>query len=219
MAEKRVLKLCRLLGDSTRLRIYKMVKSRPMGTTVKEVAAEIDLHPNVARLHLSKLEQESLVFSKTLPSRAKGRPQRLYIPGNGTVEISIPKRDYSLLCSLLLEVVGCGPETSKRVHEIGVKVGRRLVNGDKGGRTEVILSALQRLGCEPELSGANGNQLEIHTGNCIFKDMVDLNPAVVCHFHHAITEGIASEVANAPATVSLGDYRCRQVVRILDEQH
>jgi predicted ArsR family transcriptional regulator len=214
LAEKTLLRLCRLLGDATRLRIYEIVKARPMGVTVREIAAEVELHPNVARLHLTKLEKEFLVNSRSLPSRSKGRPQRLYLPGSATVELSMPQRNYSLLARLLLEMME-GDGMQERAHEIGVRFGKDLVSSDASleNPAQSVVSALDSLGFEPMLISQRDNQIEIQTGNCIFKELVALNPAIVCGFHHAVTEGIAAQLSKAEPEVSLGSYRCRQVVR------
>jgi len=216
-AERKVLKFCRLLGDSTRLKIYEIVKSRPMGTTVREVAAEVGLHPNVARLHLAKLEKEALVTSRSLPSRSKGRPQRLYLPGAAVVEISVPRRNYSLLSMMLLEMVDGDIDALDKVHRIGVEIGKRAAR--KSGQSPdgvgaAIVASLEDLGFEPTLLGKHDDCFEIQTGNCIFKELVSINPGVVCRFHHAISEGIASELGLSHAEVSLGNYRCRQVIRM-----
>ena len=218
MVERRLLKLCKLLGDGTRLRIYDMVKARPMGTTVREVAAEVGLHPNVARLHLAKLEREALVTSRSLPSRSKGRPQRLYLPGASVVEISVPQRDYSLLSKLLLELLDGDQNAQERAHAIGKEFGKSAAASQTGDCSAdlapCIIGVLEALGFEPLLVGKKDGQVEVQTGNCIFKELVSLNPSVVCRLHHAITEGIASELGNGPAEVSLGNYRCRQVIRL-----
>ena len=218
MADKKLLRVCKLLGDSTRLRIYDIVKSRPVGTTVKEVAGEVGLHPNVARLHLSKLEKEALVTSRSLPSRSKGRPQRLYLPGNATVEISIPQRNYALLSKLLLGLLDGDAELDGKVRAAGVEFGKKSTTLQSTGSIDDICRGLARtlgeLGFEPLIIGKKEDQIEIQTQNCIFKELVPENPALVCRLHHAITEGIARQLTTSDIEVSLGNYRCRQVVRL-----
>lgn len=218
MADKKLLRVCRLLGDSTRLRIYDIVKSRPVGTTVKEVAGEVGLHPNVARLHLSKLEKEALVTSRSLPSRSKGRPQRLYLPGSAIVEISIPQRNYALLSKLLLGLVDSDDALEEKARGAGVEFGKRSTTLQSTGSIDDVCRGLARtladLGFEPLIIGKKEDQIEIQTQNCIFKELVPENPALVCRLHHAITEGIARQLTTSDVEVSLGNYRCRQVVRL-----
>ena len=50
--------LSAVLADDTRYRIYRSIAERPgEDVTVADIAEQFGLHPNVARMHLAKLEQ------------------------------------------------------------------------------------------------------------------------------------------------------------------
>ena len=53
--------LARALGSTTRAQIYEHLKASDHDLTVKDVAESFDLHPNVARTHLSVLADAGLL--------------------------------------------------------------------------------------------------------------------------------------------------------------
>ena len=64
-------RLTAVLADGTRYRIYRSIVERPGAeVTVADVAEQFGLHPNVARMHLGKLEQAGL-----LPPHCAGAPR------------------------------------------------------------------------------------------------------------------------------------------------
>jgi predicted ArsR family transcriptional regulator len=111
-----------------------------------------------------------------------------------------------------------GEAPEERAREIGVRFGQELVSADASRENvaKSLVSILDTLGFEPMLISQREEQIEIQTGNCIFKELVALNPSIICLFHHSITEGIASQLAGGTPHVSNGSYRCRQVVRLKD---
>ena len=74
--------------------------------TVAEVAERFGLHPNVARMHLTKLEQAGLLLDRDC-ARAKGggRPARLYSLSDQVSSFDMPPRRYDLLSSLALKAL------------------------------------------------------------------------------------------------------------------
>lgn len=63
--EQNTLKVTSVLADPTRFSIYQYVAKQHREVTVQEVAEVFDIHVNVARLHLTKLESVSLLASET----------------------------------------------------------------------------------------------------------------------------------------------------------
>lgn len=59
------LKVTNVLSDPTRFYIYQYITKRHQDVTVQEIADEFSIHPNVARLHLSKLEDVRMLHSET----------------------------------------------------------------------------------------------------------------------------------------------------------
>lgn len=62
---EQALKITGVLSDPTRYYIYKYISQKHNYVTVQEIADEFNIHPNVARLHLSKLEDVNMLKSET----------------------------------------------------------------------------------------------------------------------------------------------------------
>ena len=90
--------LSAVLADDTRYHIYRWVAERP-GTdvTVADVAGEFGLHPNVARMHLAKLEQAGFLATGFRRAPGGGRPAKLYRLSDQVVTFGFPPRRYELL--------------------------------------------------------------------------------------------------------------------------
>jgi transcriptional regulator len=61
---EQTLKITNVLADPTRFSIYNYIVNQNREVTVQEIADEFSIHPNVARLHLSKLEDVGMLKSE-----------------------------------------------------------------------------------------------------------------------------------------------------------
>ena len=93
-------KITGVLADPTRYYIYKYISQKHSYVTVQEIADEFDIHPNVARLHLSKLEDVHMLKSETKKTGKGGRPSRLYVLSEDVIQLQFPFRDYQLLAKI-----------------------------------------------------------------------------------------------------------------------
>lgn len=59
------LKITNVLSDPTRFYIYQYITNCHRDVTVQEIADKFSIHPNVARLHLSKLEDVRMLYAET----------------------------------------------------------------------------------------------------------------------------------------------------------
>ena len=90
--------LSAVLADDTRYRIYRAIAERPgEDVTVADIAERFDLHPNVARMHLSKLEQAGFLATDLRRTSGGGRPAKLYRLSDLVVTFGFPPRRYELL--------------------------------------------------------------------------------------------------------------------------
>jgi len=126
--------LSAVLADDTRYNIYRWIAEQP-GTdvTVADVATEFGLHPNVARMHLAKLEQAGFLATGFRRAAGGGRPAKLYRLSDLVVTFGFPPRRYELLSRLAIESLSAGGtrEDALRVcREAGVAEGRRALAGD-----------------------------------------------------------------------------------------
>ncbi len=97
---EQALKITGVLSDPTRYYIYKYISQKHSYVTVQEIADEFDIHPNVARLHLSKLEDVHMLKSETKKTGKGGRPSRLYVLSEDVIQLQFPFRDYQLLARI-----------------------------------------------------------------------------------------------------------------------
>ena len=99
------LKITSVLSDPTRFQIYQFINEQLEDITVQDVATKFNIHPNVARLHLSKLEEIHLIVSETRKTGKGGRPSKIYHLSEEVVQLHFPYRDYQLLAKIALETL------------------------------------------------------------------------------------------------------------------
>jgi predicted ArsR family transcriptional regulator len=61
---EQTLKITNVLNDATRLKIYEYISKKHSEVNVQEIADKYHIHPNVARLHLTKLEDIGMIVGK-----------------------------------------------------------------------------------------------------------------------------------------------------------
>ena len=102
--------------------------------TVADVAEEFGLHPNVARMHLSKLEQAGFLATGFRRAAGGGRPAKLYRLSDKVVTFGFPPRRYELLSRLALDSLSAGgtrDDAMRACREAGVAEGRRALAGER----------------------------------------------------------------------------------------
>lgn len=100
---EQTLKITNVLSDPTRYYIYQYITKRHQEVTVQEIADNFNIHPNVARLHLSKLEDVNMLISETKKTGKGGRPSRLYRLSDDVIQLNFPFRDYQMLAKITME--------------------------------------------------------------------------------------------------------------------
>lgn len=217
-----------VLADDTRFGIYRSIAERPDEPfTVAEVAERTGLHPNVARMHLSKLEQAGLLSTSLRKAGTGGRPAKLYGLSGQVATFAIPPRRYDLLAGLALEVLSENGDTA---------VVDRVCRS--GGR-EVALQYLAERGLEPPLRGhplaasvqeiaedqglmpdANwrSDGLYVEIRNCVFGGASGCNHEMTCSIHGSFLMGLIDALGGGPGEFALereglsigaGAQRCR----------
>ncbi len=220
-------RLTAVLADGTRYRIYRSIVERPGAeVTVADVAERFGLHPNVARMHLGKLEQAGLLATSLRRGPTGGRPARLYRLSDTVASLSMPPRRYDLLAELALKALADSGDL-ERVAAVcrasGVEAARVSVAGhpdyahvDREGLVSAIREVGEEVGMLPEVSW-DGSTLAIDVRNCIFKELSTGQPELVCVMHHAFLEGFIEQLADSGSTAALeafssisrGDDHCR----------
>jgi predicted ArsR family transcriptional regulator len=216
-----------VLADETRYRIYRSIAERPHdAVTVAEVAQRFGLHPNVARMHLGKLEQAGLLATGLRKTKGGGRPARLYTLSGQVSSFDVPPRRYDLLSSLALTALaqrGSDEDVLGICRDAGRAEGRRYVaeegrpkSSGKKSSADLVRRVAEEQGLLPEVRW-EGEELNVQVHNCVFREIAALRPDLVCPMHRAFFEGVVDAVVGRvrdvcvvdDASISRGASACR----------
>lgn len=225
--------LSAVLADETRFGVYRFLAERPGEEfTVAEVAGRFGLHPNVARMHLGKLEQAGFVATGSRRGPSGGRPARLYRLADGARTFAFPPRRYDLLAELALGIVAVTAEPSTIVRlcrEAGRRDGAAHA-AERGGRLRgvarlaaAVRSVAEAQGLLPDIA-VDGDELRVDIRNCVFREPAVGHPELVCLMHRSYLTGLiealrgsaAGGVTAQEASIGSGADRCR-LVCLLDD--
>jgi len=199
---EQTLKITNVLSDPTRYYIYQYITKRHQEVTVQEVADNFNIHPNVARLHLSKLEDVNMLISETKKTGKGGRPSRLYRLSDDVIQLHFPYRDYMLLAKVAMEtMINLGEAGKQALYTTGKKFGTEIIEQEMAKRTlgdelsfdakvSILKSAATLAGFYPEFE-ANGDKTIIYFQifNCPFKEVADVHENV-CGMHKEFLIGM-----------------------------
>lgn len=203
--ENDTLKLTSVLADPTRFAIYQYVSSMGRAVNVQEIADKFGIHPNVARLHLSKLEDVNLLKSITEKTGRGGRPSRVYTLSDEVVSLQFPPRDYKLLAKIAIEtLLSFGEEGKKALVEMGRNFGREAarqammkdsIENSRYLPIEKKIESIERLviaqGLQPNIEIIDQHTIRFRVNNCIFHETLDaVKNHNICQMHHHLLEGI-----------------------------
>jgi predicted ArsR family transcriptional regulator len=200
--EHHTLKITGVLSDPTRFSIYQYVTKQHRDVTVQEIADAFEIHANVARLHLTKLEDVNMLISETKKTGKGGRPSRFYRLSDEVVSLQFPYRDYQKLSEIAIDtLLSLGEVGEKALMKTGRKFGyetsrmylqaldlklNELSNEEK--LTHIKTVALQQ-GLNPEMHyDKETNEVNFRIYNCTFKELVP-DRAPICKMHQALING------------------------------
>lgn len=201
---EQTLKITNVLSDPTRYYIYQYITKRHNEVTVQEVADSFNIHPNVARLHLSKLEDVNMLVSETKKTGKGGRPSRLYRLSDDVIQLHFPYRDYQLLSKIAIQtMIKMGDAGKKALFETGKMFGQELIeqqltSGQNDPRElsfdqkfNILKSAATVAGFYPEFH-ASEDQTKIYFQifNCPFKEIAMNQADAICSMHYAFLKGM-----------------------------
>ncbi len=217
----------RLLADPTRLKIYRsIIAAGGKAVTVADIAAEFDLHPNVARMHLEKMAASGLLESEIFKTSGGGRPGRRYTIGS-VVTSQYPPRDYQLLASIALSALESGGKPEGVALRRGREEGKLAVEASglpaEKANMEQKITNFRRLvdeqGLFANVTRLEKKKLEIEVFNCIFRE---LSPGqeIVCNLHHNLIRGISESFfgkvrVTGKSGIAKGEGSCHFLIRFL----
>jgi predicted ArsR family transcriptional regulator len=202
-------------GDPTRRRIYLFVRDQAgggEGVTAATVAAEVGVHPNVARHHLDKLAAGGYVevASRSAESRRKaGRPSKRYVAVPTDTPNEVPVHTEDLVLALLGQALARlpGADAEAMAEEVGASYGRTLASGLTGDavaaghrslRTamQAVAAALTAHGfaartSEPAVAAGRhpADRLRIISDHCPFGNVAIEHP-VLCAVDRGMVRGM-----------------------------
>lgn len=204
MVEQKTLKITNVLSDPTRFSIYQYIAKQHTDVTVQEIAEYFGIHANVARLHLTKLEDVKMLVSETKKTGKGGRPSRYYRLSDEVITLQFPYRDYRTLAEICLDALNeFGDEGLKMLNKIGYNYGQEIAN-KYTYQTGIVVESLsmeeklehisviamkQGLNSEIEYTPEQ-NEASFQIYNCIYKELLESHSDILCAMHHSLLLGI-----------------------------
>lgn len=221
-------RLADVFGDPTRRGIYRHLRGCETPQSASEVAEVFGLHRTVARAHLEKLRELSLVATSTRRRAGGGRPAKTYQVTDSRLEVMLPPRRYERLARLLLRLVDdtLEPEAAAAAAAaLGRDYGEQIAEELAGDEVQPPARLSPRDALEwMDISGygatlaANGDgQTVIEVHNCVYKELAAEHPNVVCAFDRSMLCGMLgadSSVHTQTHALSSGDSFCRHEFRL-----
>lgn len=199
------LKVAGVLADSTRFSIYRYITELNQPVNVVEIADEFSIHPNVARLHLNKLEEVKLLDSCSDKSGRNGRPCRIYSPSSEEVTLQFPAKNYRIFGMIALEALQTFGKDGREVfYNMGRIYGResalqKLTSEGVSFVDELsleqkirsITDILKKDGISPQIEIRDENSVSFSLNSCLFIRSNDQEKnAMICEMHNNIFRGI-----------------------------
>lgn len=184
-------------GRMSSARAAVLARLRQLGgaATVRELAADLEQHPNTVREHLLALADARLVLPVEAEPGRRGRPAQRY-RANPARRGS--EREYAELASVLAQHLADLPDASEIARGIGHGWGQRLVIRDGAPKP---LAVLDQMGFEPEV-----DEEEWRLHRCPLIEAAQAYPAVICAVHLGMLEALAAARGLDPQAVELTPF-------------
>ncbi|MFJ7936996.1 helix-turn-helix transcriptional regulator [Peribacillus sp. NPDC096622] len=201
---EQTLKITNVLADPTRYYIYQHIVNNHGDVSVQEIADSFNIHPNVARLHLSKLEDVDMLTSDARKTGKGGRPSRLYRLSDKVIQLHFPYRNYQLLSRIAVQtMMTLGEQGKQALYETGKVFGEELIyqqlalNSTSIARlafaekVNMLKNAATIAGLSPEIQASEEeNKIYFRIFNCPFKEVTEVEPGTICSMHNSFLKGM-----------------------------
>ena len=194
------LKITGILADETRFHIYEFMLKNKRAFTVQEIADHFRIHPNVARLHLTKLSEINVVSADFVKTGKGGRPGRVYQATSEGISLTFPRREESTLTQILLELINIlGADALEKGKDIAYTHGQKKMK-DILGQPKSLSSLEEKAVLLTEQAALIGYIPSIETReektvirfliyNCPFHHQLPHYKGEVCALHEAYLRG------------------------------
>ncbi|MFJ8236978.1 helix-turn-helix transcriptional regulator [Ureibacillus sp. NPDC094379] len=197
------LKITSTLADKTRYQIYEYMLQHKKYFTVQDIATQFSIHPNVSRLHLTKLSEINLITADYVNTGKGGRPGRVYKASEEGIVLSFPKRDEGHLLKWTLQIIkDYGAEALEKAKAVSYKDGFDNVKEafikekitknslDFNNKLNILANASSMIGYFPQISETDqGKKIIFTIYNCPFRNQIQDYSEIVCALHEAYLQG------------------------------
>ncbi|HWK23992.1 MAG TPA: helix-turn-helix domain-containing protein [Ureibacillus sp.] len=193
------LKITSTLADETRYQIYEYMLQQKKSFTVQAIAEQFGIHPNVARLHLTKLSEINIISAVFVKSGKGGRPGREYKATEEGIELSFPKKEQSRLINWALQLIEeIGPDALHTAQKISYNDGFEQMQKLVASRKELtfneklnsITAAASMIGYIQQIEEINeGKKIIFSIYNCPFKNQLSTDNEIICTLHESFLKG------------------------------
>ena len=204
--------LVRVLGESTRRRVFDVVRAAGEPLTRDEVADRSQLNRRLAAFHLDRLAASGLVtvdYARP-PNRpggpGAGRPAKRYRATAIQLDLTLPQRRYDLAARVLALGIASDPDDAaagalRAARHEGEAHGSRHADADRVSvpdRLDHLCDGLSAVGYEP-----CADNTSVRLGNCPFRSAADVAPDLVCAMNREFIAGFVDGSRAHPADVVL----------------
>lgn len=221
-------KVADVFGEPTRRAIYRHLRGSQVPRSATEVAGVFGVHRTVARAHLERLTDLGLVETGTRRRAGGGRPAKTYAITPERLEFMVPPRRYERLARLLLRTLGAAADT-EAAREAAVKLGYSFgeetavalageVSGLSPKTTPIdVIAWMDAAGYDATLGGNGDGTAVIEVRNCVYRELADEYPDVVCGLDKGMLCGMLGVCLGAHTqthSLSAGDDLCRHEFKL-----
>ncbi|MEZ5175657.1 MAG: helix-turn-helix domain-containing protein [Acidimicrobiia bacterium] len=199
------------LGDTTRRGIYVMIRESHNAVTASQIAANFQIHPNVARHHLDRLVTDGFIRISDQPTSkgTAGRPAKRYEATDKAVRVQYSSSKYDALAELLVGVIdrlddGTAVDVATSVgRDYGLKLGAEIgVPDDEGYEVAAMAVASSMMGRGLGASTV-ASENRIVARFCPLGRSDDDEPKVLRALDEGIVRGLLASAAARPVEVEV----------------
>lgn len=214
-------------GDATRRALYKRLLESEQPQSAGELAVQFGIHRTVARSHLERLVEVGLLKTATRRHERGGRPAKVYSASDERFELLLPPRRYESLASAMVRLatgLATKTKTLDLAYSAGYEQGRDVARaelGVSGGvsreRVAAVAGWLDANGYRVRLDESSNGSAGFTVGNCVFHEVAELAPEIVCGYDCAFIRGLAGADPQAhelAASIVAGDSVCRHEFKL-----
>ena len=229
------LKVTSTLADETRYLIYEYMLQQKIPFTVTQIAEKFHIHPNVARLHLTKLTEIHVIKADYAKTGKGGRPGRVYQAAAEGISLTFPKREESLMLNWTLQLVEqLGDEALELAKKISFDDGfnsmKTLLLASKMQQSltveekcKILSDSAALIGYIPSITDVGMTKKIIFSiYNCPFKNQL-AHSAITCTLHESYIRGqmealfSPTDFVQMESMVNECDF-CKYAVEIYDKK-